>query len=521
MELNHLCMGCMEDRGNNQICPVCGWVEGTPPESPVHMPARTLLNEKYLLGRVLGQGGFGITYLAWDIYLDRKLAIKEYFPRELVFRDPDSSTVAIYQGTQAEQYSYGLSKFLAEAKNLARFEGHPNIVSVRDYFEANDTAYMVMNYLEGVTFADYLKRRDSGLPFNEVLSIIMPVLDALRYVHEAGLLHRDISPDNIMITIKRRVMLLDFGAARHALGEKGRKYSVIVKPGYAPEEQYRSNGIQGPWTDIYAVAATFYRALTNRMPPESLDRLSDDILVPPSDYGVSIPPDQEKALLKAMAVRAGDRYQSVGEFQNNLIPMEERIDAGEDLIEQPYYPEPDVKTKRDITTGFEEYEDPVSLGSVEAPPEREAGDIPVESAKIGRAVDNDLVINDSMVSRHHAAIEYRAGSWYIRDLGSTHGTTVNGAPVNEEMELPPEALIQLSHYTIYLKNNTLIDANGNVLLDLYYRSTYPGRQHTQAISSQVQDTPNYQASTKKLLFLAGSALVGIFIIVYLVLLIFF
>ncbi len=147
----------------------------------------------------------------------------------------------------------------------------------------------------------------------------MPVLDALIEVHAVGILHRDISPDNIYINKKGQVILIDFGAVRQALGEKGRSLSIILKPGYTPEEQYRSKGVQGPWMDIYAVAATMYRAITGEMPPESLDRLEQDTLVPPSQLGVDINKNQEQALLKAMAVRARDRFQTVKEFQSALL----------------------------------------------------------------------------------------------------------------------------------------------------------------------------------------------------------
>ncbi len=522
MELTNLCMGCMEEKGEVESCPYCGWIEGTPVASPLHIAMRTLLSEKYLLGRVLGQGGFGITYLAWDLYLERKLAIKEFFPRELVFRDPVTETVSIYQGTQAEQYNYGLSKFLDEAKNLARFEGHPNIVSVRDYFEANDTAYMVMSYLEGLTLADFLDQRVAGMSFDEAIKVIMPVLDALRYLHDGGLLHRDISPDNIMITVNKRVMLLDFGAARHALGEKGSKYSVIVKPGYAPEEQYRSNGIQGPWTDIYAVAATLYRAVTNRMPPESLDRLNDDLLIPPNQLGITITAEQEAALLKAMEVRAADRYQSIADFQDALMPLSRTITTEEEdrskhsrdktdyqVQRQPYY-YPDSPVAVDSVSVQTAYTSTVN---------KKTGASGIK-IRIGRAQDNDLIISESMVSRYHASIENRAGSWVLSDLGSTHGTQINGKPVEGEVTLSPGTVIQLSNYLINFNNNQLIDVNGNILLDLDNIHLKNDSNYYSQQVNQNQDNKKIYPGLGKLYMLAGAAILGIFIIVYIVILLF-
>ncbi len=323
MELENLCMGCMEDKiSAEEECFHCGYVEGASPESPLFLTPRTVLEGKYLIGRVLGQGGFGITYLAWDQNLNIKVAIKEYFPQDLASRAAGHSQVSAYTGTKSGQYEYGMDKFLQEARTLAQFEGHPNIVSVRDFFKSNGTAYFVMNFIEGLTVKDYLESMGGKLPVDQAEGIIMPVLDALKEVHAVNVLHRDISPDNIFITKKGQVILVDFGAARQAISEKGHSLSIILKPGYAPEEQYRSKGNQGPWTDIYAVAATMYHLVTGWRPPEALERLVDDKLVVPSQLGVDLTQHQEAALMKAMTVRATDRFQTVQEFQDALLGKE-------------------------------------------------------------------------------------------------------------------------------------------------------------------------------------------------------
>jgi serine/threonine protein kinase len=313
-------MGCMKERfEDEETCSNCGFVEGTAPDSPLYLPPRTILESKYLVGRVLGQGGFGITYLAWDINLNIKLAIKEYFPQDLASRAAGHSQVSAYAGSMGSQYEYGLDKFLQEARTLAQFEGHPNIVSVRDFFKANGTAYFVMSYVEGITVKDHLINSGGVLPVDQARGIIMPVLDALKEVHSVNILHRDISPDNIYINNKGQVILIDFGAARQAIGEKGRSLSIILKPGYAPEEQYRSKGIQGPWTDIYAVGATLYHLITGHQPPEALERLAEDGLVPPTQLGAAVSDAEESAILKALAVKAADRHQTVADFQAGLL----------------------------------------------------------------------------------------------------------------------------------------------------------------------------------------------------------
>jgi serine/threonine protein kinase len=319
MNQENLCYGCMREKGPAQGCSHCGWAENSNADSTLYLTPGTVLSNKYLVGKVLGQGGFGITYLGWDRNLDIRVAIKEYFPQGLVSRVPGENNVHSYTGQPKDQFSFGLDSFLREAKILARFEHHPNIVTVRDFFRDNNTAYMVMSFIEGVTLLDYLKSKGERIPVDRAIEIMMPVLDALKGVHSAGIMHRDISPDNIFIDHEGRVILIDFGAARQEMREKSKSLSVILKAGYAPEEQYRSRGKQGPWTDIYAVAATMYRCITGQVPPEAMDRLAEDDLIPPSKSGVSIGSTYEKALLKALSVRAEGRFQTVEDFQAALL----------------------------------------------------------------------------------------------------------------------------------------------------------------------------------------------------------
>ncbi|WP_077210537.1 protein kinase domain-containing protein [Bacillus dakarensis] len=342
---DHLCLGCMEDKGAESVCPHCGWVTGTGPAAPQHLPPGTILQEKYLLGRVLGHGGFGITYLAWDLNLDTKLAIKEYMPRDFATRSPDQTMVSVFTGDLESHFEYGLKNFLDEAKTLAQFNNHPGIVGVRDFFKENRTAYLVMYYLEGIDFKQYLESQGGKIPFQTALRIMLPVMDALREVHSTGTLHRDISPDNIYITAEGQVKVLDFGAARHAISEFSKSISVVLKPGYAPEEQYRSKGKQGPWTDVYAAAATLYRAIVGHTPPESLDRLEEDSLVPPSSAGVDIPEKAEAALLKALSVRAADRYQTMEEFQQDFLT---NINVNDDPVADGSANEGDSSTSEKI-----------------------------------------------------------------------------------------------------------------------------------------------------------------------------
>lgn len=325
-DFNNLCMGCMNEKSNNGDgkCLQCGYKEGDLPDSPLCLLPRTILNGQYLIGKVLGHGGFGITYLALDMNLGIKVAIKEYMPQGLVTRIPTDNRVSIYSGDRKENFENGLEKFLEEAQILAKFKENSCIVGINNFFKENGTAYFVMDYIEGINIKQYLNKNGEKLPYEEMLKVMFPVLDALKNVHDAGLLHRDISPDNIYMTSNGTVKLLDFGAARFSMGEQSRSLDVILKPGYAPEEQYRRKGKQGPWTDIYAVGATMYRVVSGIVPADCLDRIENDDLVPPGGLGIKLPINLERAIMKALSVKASDRYQTIDELQKAIITVENK-----------------------------------------------------------------------------------------------------------------------------------------------------------------------------------------------------
>ena len=318
--MKRLCMGCMElVEDQFDICPHCGYVRGTGVEEAYYLEPGTILQERYLLGRVLGYGGFGVTYIGYDTSLRRKVAVKEYLPSDFATRKLGTKGLTIYSGDAYEQFMAGLTSFLREARNLANFSEVSEIVDIYDCFQENDTGYIVMEYLNGETVKELLEKKKK-LPYEEAEKIICHVLDGLSTVHKEGIIHRDIAPDNIFITKDGEIKLLDFGAARYAVSIYSRSLSVILKPGYAPEEQYRSHGNQGPWTDIYGVGATFYRMITGIRPPESLERMVEDDLKKPSELGVEIPPEKEAVLMKSLEIRLENRLQSAEEFRKALTP---------------------------------------------------------------------------------------------------------------------------------------------------------------------------------------------------------
>ena len=311
----HLCYNCFQERPEGEgPCPYCGFdLEENVKKYPVALRAGTVLNGRYIIGRVLGQGGFGITYLAWDTKLEAKVAVKEFMPGELATR-VDGTTVSVLAESKTEAFTYGAERFQEEARTLAKFMGQPNIAGVTDYFDENDTSYFVMDYIEGISFKTYIANHGGKVSVEEACNVMIPVLRALTAVHAEGFIHRDVTPDNIYITKDGVVKLLDFGSARYSIGDKSKSLDVILKVSYAPKEQYIRRSRQGPFTDVYSCAACFYAAITGYLPPESLERLDKDELVPISQLGIDIPEYLDKAILKGLAVQPEDRFQSAAEF---------------------------------------------------------------------------------------------------------------------------------------------------------------------------------------------------------------
>jgi len=319
---NHetFCAFCMNSLNEGDtVCPRCGRSGQDRAVSAHQLKPGTVLREKYLVGSVLGEGGFGITYIGLDLILNMRVAIKEYYPSGVVNRNhTHSDRVTSGFGDKEDVFGKGRKRFMEEARILAKFVDEPGIVGVRDLFPANNTAYIVMDYLEGVTLKRHLEQ-EGVMRTDRLLELMLPVMQSLECIHGQGLIHRDISPDNIIMLKNGTLKLLDFGAARDISTGDGKSLSVMLKPGYAPEEQYRSKGQQGSWTDVYALSATIYKCMTGITPEDSMERVFEDQLKRPSQLGAALSDAQENALMRGMALLREDRCQSVGELRMGLV----------------------------------------------------------------------------------------------------------------------------------------------------------------------------------------------------------
>lgn len=311
-----------------------------------YLRKETRLIGRYTIKSVLGQGGFGITYLGMDELYQRKVAIKEFFPQGIVTRNIEyEDAVTVTFVGEKDNYNKGKEKFLKEARIMARFSKDEGIVKAQDFFEINNTAYIVMEYLEGITLKQYLRENERIEP-EELLELFVPLIESLDEIHSQGLIHRDISPDNIMVLLGGKIKLMDFGAARDYTDFGEKSLSLILKPGYAPPEQYQTHGVQGPWTDIYALCATMYKCLTGENPPDAIERVMDDNLKEISEFGIPVSKQMEETIIKGMSISARNRYQNIEEFCEDLYALSEEtltLEEEESKVEETLIEE-DMKT---------------------------------------------------------------------------------------------------------------------------------------------------------------------------------
>lgn len=308
------CLSCLYGTIVNGVCNRCHRREREP--SSVALPRETILHKRYYIGDALGQGGFGITYAAWDRGENLRVAVKELYPARDVTRSADRHTVQVYKGQEC-YFARVRECFEKEAQTLMRLQGLDGVISLYHLFSDNGTLYYVMEYLDGMDLNAYLAQ-NGRMRWEKLAQIVETLLGALKKLHREGLIHRDISPDNIFLPRGGLPRLIDFGSVRVYQGAA--HFTAFVKGHFAPWEQYQTEGEQGPWTDIYALCVTLYYALSGKLPPMASDRRLRDTVVPLGKLCPELPPHVAEAIMYGMAVRVQDRCRSAEELAGLLFP---------------------------------------------------------------------------------------------------------------------------------------------------------------------------------------------------------
>ena len=345
METTEICYGCMRKKEPGEgKCRYCGFSYDSymKQKNRCYLNPGEELHTRYIVGRVLGAGGFGVSYLGYDKVLQIRVAVKEYFPAGFALRNTTQMThySNAVQPVQDERfYRKGLEKFLTEARNLAHFNKVSGIMSVTDFFHENGTGYMVMEYLPGQSLKQITLSTTEMMTEEEVMELLAPVMDALEIIHKEGIIHRDISPDNMLMNKAGHLTLIDFGAARD-FSTDNRSLTIMLKHGYAPLEQYTTSGLQGPWTDVYALCAVMYFMITHAVPETATDRVVDDRQLSLMELGMPVSEAFSDMVQKGMAVQVQDRFQSVEEMRryfkmrtSQSVPRKQNIDLTEVISE--------------------------------------------------------------------------------------------------------------------------------------------------------------------------------------------
>ncbi len=410
-------------------CSSCGYLHISNAGMDQVLPAGTILGGTYLVGRVLGAGGFGITYIAKNMITGQIVAIKEYMPTIHATRASDGKTVIPVSSGDRQLLEQGVESFNKEAITLKNFIGNPHIVQVYDSFIENSTSYFSMEYLDGITLGGLFRASDHKIPLATALEVLTVTSNTLKSIHDKGMLHRDVSPDNIYITRKGEVKLIDFGATRFFVGEKSRSLSVVLKAGFAPPEQYSSKGNQGPWTDLYALCATFYTIVVGNRLADAPDRMAGTPIDHLSKHGV--PNHIANSIERGLALDFRQRYQNMEQFlkeiQNNQVPSQ---------------PTTSQTSSTDIPSRSAENKGVPYVMLIRTNNTSDRWLLPKNMPLIiGRSNEKcNIVLDNINVSRVHCEIRYDENSalFYLKDL-STNGTFVAGGRLNKGQYHPLKA----------------------------------------------------------------------------------
>lgn len=452
VDIDKLCPGCMQHlKDSNTTCPHCGYPEKrlTVKDS---LPIFSILAGKYLLGAPLGKDGFGITYIAMHLPDEKIVAIKEFFPANLAVRDTDNETVVPADDTKAVYYRTGMKSFSEEGRILYLLSDIEHVIHVAEQIQANNTTYLVMEYVPGISLKKYMKQQQKLFSEQETLTLMQPILIALQAMHQKGILHRDISPENLMLSPDNTLTLIDFGAARTFSRSDDDNLTVILKRGYAPEEQYHSNSRQGPWTDLYAVCAVMYQMLTGILPQEASARAEEDHLTPISRIEeLSLSPSTCAALEKGLQMDPMERYPDIGALMKVLYPAKKEktqeitdnspketheMDASEKNAERPKQPESANASSAINTYDQVSVPAPDSTVREKEPPKKKSRKRRYIAIGLIAALCFDLVFGGPLFY-HIRGYRY---PWFIRPFSSSIDTP-EGYAMNDALKLNDRELL--------------------------------------------------------------------------------
>lgn len=459
-----ICPNCFSD-SNLSVCKVCGFDIGSYSETATSLPLYTILNNKYLIGRVLGQGGFGITYKALNIENNRIYCIKEYFPVEFSVRQKEGSRVEANSPQNNKIYQHGKRRFLDEAKMLYQFRLNPIVTKVYDYFEQNGTAYFVMEFLDGMNLKQATYNMGGRIPLDNAKIIFVTIASGLIEIHKQNVLHRDISPENIFLTKDYNIKLIDFGAARSYIKSQNSGMSVLLKPGFAPPEQYKTNGNQGEWTDVYALAMTFYAIVSGKKPIDAMSRQAGEAMPFLSDICPEVSVNNAKVIEKACELQINNRYQNFEELlkdfdidytneksislhkSKNTKSTDDVISNQDEVVGKDRQNVSEQTTSRNTTSNTNNVNTSMRKGvfrrifAKQKPfvivkvRSKNEGIFPISDSKfiaIGRSKKCNIVIDDDEISRVHCYVRFDSyDNTFILCDNSSNGTFDENARLNK------------------------------------------------------------------------------------------
>lgn len=439
MNQQDTCSNCFYPLTGGSVCPVCGHDGAKEKKYTGVLPAFTILNERYLLGRVLGKGGFGITYIARDIITNQMCAIKEYMPAEYSSRKEGSFLINPYEDNKAKYvFSHGREKFMEEAKTLLKLINNPIVVDILDYFTQNNTAYLVMECLDGDDLRKMARENGGRLDTDFAKNVFVTVASSLMEIHKLNILHRDLSPENIIVTKNGKIKLIDFGAARNFVSTQNKGMSILLKPGFAPPEQYNAKGEQGPWSDVYALCATFYNLVSGKPLVDALFRYRGEQQPSLQELGCDVTKNTSDVIEKGMELDFKDRYKNFKELLDDIDiqiseqPKQGRTAQAQEHAVQESEARTEYVTQNPSTRLSEPYIAEVSGGSIVNKMTMSNQDI----FKIGRSAQSCqyVISGDNNISRIHCYIRREGNTIFLADCSSNGTYFENGTRLEKNRE---------------------------------------------------------------------------------------